>query len=63
MDRFKKLLEARTNLATERFKFLVQVRELLGLERFQQLKAEVRQHRMKRKLGRRHPAKGNMPVK
>jgi len=62
MGRFKKLQEARTSLATERFKFLAQVREMLGLERFQQLKADVRQHRMKRRHGRRHPAKGNMPV-
>lgn len=62
MDRFKKLQEARTSLATERFKFLVQVREMLGLERFQQLKVKVQQHRMKRKQARRRPAKGNIPA-
>jgi len=62
MGRFKKLQEAHTNLTTERFRFLVQVRELLGPERFQQLKAEVRHHRMKRKHGRRHSAKGNIAI-
>ncbi len=62
MDRFSKVQEAQSNLATERFRFLVQVREMLGLERFQQLKAEVRQSRMKRKGGKRHPAKGHMPT-
>jgi Spy/CpxP family protein refolding chaperone len=62
-DRFKKLQEAHKILATERFKFLVQVRELLGLDRFEQLKTEVRRHRMKRKPVRRHPAKDNMPRK
>ena len=62
MGRFKKLQEAHTNLTTERFRFLVQVRELLGPERFQQLKAKAWQHRMKRKHGRRHPAKDNIPI-
>ena len=62
LDRFKKLQEARTSLATERFKFLVQVREMLRLERFQHLRDDVQQHRMKRRHGRRHPANGNMPV-
>lgn len=62
MGRFKKLQEAHANLTTERFRFLVQVRELLGPERFQQLKAEFQQPRMKRKHGRRHPAKDNIPI-
>lgn len=57
MDRFKKFEQARNNLATERFKFLIKVRELLGLQRFQQLKAEVRQYRMKGKRGRRQSSK------
>ena len=61
IDRFKKLQEAHKSLATERFEFLVQVRELLGLDRFQQLKTEVRRHRIKRRLGRRYPAKDNTP--
>ena len=62
MDRFKKVQEAQSNLATERFRFLVQAREMLGLDRFQQLKAEVRQHRMKGKPGRHGPERGPMSV-
>lgn len=49
MERFKAVQNAHSNLATERFKFLVQVRELLGVERFQELKTEIRQHRMRGK--------------
>ena len=62
MDRFQKVQEAQSNLATERFRFLVQARELLGLDRFQQLKAEVQHRRMKGKQGRHCPEKGPMSV-
>ena len=61
MERFQKVLDAKRNLATERFTFLVQVRQLLGLDRFQQLKAQVREYRMKRKHGRRQLKEGNKP--
>ena len=42
-ERFKKLQEARTLLATERFNFLVKVRELLGPERYQALKVPLQE--------------------
>ncbi len=48
MERFLKVQEAHRGIAVERFRFLLGVRETLGLDRFQQLKAEVREHRMKR---------------
>ncbi len=62
MARFMKLQAAQKDIAVERFKFLLGVREILGLDRFQQLKAQVREHRM----GRRHmggdPGRANYPA-
>ena len=53
MRRFMSVQEAHKAVALERFKFLLSVREMLGLDRFQQLKAQVREHRMKRRqIGR-----------
>jgi Spy/CpxP family protein refolding chaperone len=49
MRRFMNVQEAQKALALERFKFLLSVRETLGLDRFQQLKSQVREHRMKRR--------------
>jgi Spy/CpxP family protein refolding chaperone len=49
MRRFMNVQEAHKALALERFKFLLGVRETLGLDRFQQLKSQVREHRMKRR--------------
>ena len=60
MERFKAVQNAHSNLATERFKFLVQVRELIGVERFQQLKTEIRHHRMRGRHGGRHHGRGGM---
>ena len=54
MARFMKVQAAQKAIAVERFSFLLGVREILGLDRFQQLKAEVREHRMKRRrMGKR----------
>jgi Spy/CpxP family protein refolding chaperone len=53
MRRFVNVQEAQKALALERFRFLLGVREILGLDRFQQLKTQVREHRMKRRhMGR-----------
>jgi Spy/CpxP family protein refolding chaperone len=37
-DQFKRLENARTDLANERLGFVIRVREIIGAERFQQLK-------------------------
>jgi len=49
MARFMKVQAAQKDIAVERFRFLLGVREIVGLERFQELKAEVREHRMRRR--------------
>ncbi len=49
MGRFKKLMDASTELTIERFRFLVEVRNLLGIKRFQLLKANFRERRMGQK--------------
>ncbi len=38
MERFKRLEDARANLATERFRFVLEVRKMIGYDRFQSLK-------------------------
>lgn len=40
MQQFKKLEEARTELARERFSFLIEVRKILGHKRFQRIKEQ-----------------------
>jgi len=52
MDRFKKLQDARTNLATERFKFLVETRKILGFDRYQKLKAKFQERQINLMRGR-----------
>ena len=59
MARFMKVQDAQKGIAVERFKFLLGVREILGLDRFQQLKAQVREHRMKRRHMGKDSRKGN----
>jgi Spy/CpxP family protein refolding chaperone len=59
MARFMKVQGAQKDIAVERFRFLLGVREILGLDRFQQLKAQVREHRMKRRHMGRESRKGN----
>lgn len=59
MERFMKVQEAHKGIAVERFGFLLRVRELLGLDRFQELKAKVREHRMKRRHMGRDSRRGN----
>ncbi|NIO05765.1 MAG: periplasmic heavy metal sensor [Proteobacteria bacterium] len=39
MAQFKRLEDARANLATERFRFVIEVRKMIGYDRFQSLKA------------------------
>jgi Spy/CpxP family protein refolding chaperone len=39
---FKRLEQARSNLANERFRFVMGVRDILGQERFEQLKASYK---------------------
>ena len=56
MGRFLKVQEAHKDIAVERFRFLLGVREILGLDRFQQLKAQVREDRVKRRHMQRHSA-------
>ena len=52
LNQFKKVQDARTNLALERFGFLIEVRKLLGYERFQELKNSVRKRQMHRRKDR-----------
>lgn len=49
MNQFRKLQDARANLAAERFKYVVEVRKLLGLDRFQKIKSNYNR-RMNRKM-------------
>ena len=44
-EQFKRLEEARTDLANERLGFVIRVREIIGAERFQQLKTSYKKWR------------------
>jgi Spy/CpxP family protein refolding chaperone len=44
-DQFKRLENARTDLANERLGFVIRVREIIGAERFQQLKTSYKKWR------------------
>jgi len=61
LSSFKKSQDARNVIGLERFKFLIKVREMLGTERFQVLKAEFREHRAKRKIGRTRTPRTDRP--
>ena len=45
MEQFKKMNQARQELATARFQFVLEVRKLLGADRFEQLKQQFKQKR------------------
>jgi Spy/CpxP family protein refolding chaperone len=51
LDQFGKLVDARTEVATEQFDFHVEVRELLGLDRYRLFRATLRDHQKHRMRG------------
>jgi len=59
LDQFDKLVDARSEVATERFNFHVEVRDLLGLDRYRLFRATLRDHQKHRM--RRGP-RGKGPV-
>lgn len=59
LDQFDKLVDARSECATERFNFHVEVRELLGLDRYRLFRATLRDHQKHRGRG---GSRGKGPV-
>lgn len=58
LQQYRKVEQARSELAVERFRFLIEVRKILGLERFRQATTFGQERRRDR-----HRADGGVPTK
>jgi len=58
MDQYKRLEEARSNLAVERFRYLLEVRKIVGSQRYYRLKSIQKEFRKGRSAPQRNERSG-----